>query len=239
LSVLSESLLPTLASAFGVAVLGSGHCFAMCGAIAAMRGPRRAPAYQAGRLAGYATIGALAGAAGDGALRLLERSPGLQIALLVSLTVLVLLQAIAWWRGVPDRSIGATASRGIHARLFGRVARAAARNGGAFSLGFGTALVPCGWIASFALVAAATGSALAGAGVFAALWAGSLPALLAAAAGFSIARERLRRPLLRRATAVLMAVVGLGAVAHRWNASNPVDPQSGAHCGTIDPAGSR
>ena len=49
----------------------------------------------------------------------------------------------------------------------------------AAAIGLLTALLPCGWLYLFAVVAAGTGSAVQGAAVMAAFWIGSVPILLA------------------------------------------------------------
>lgn len=87
-------------------------------------------------------------------------------------------------------------------------------------MGLGTALLPCGWIVSFGLLSAATGSATQGALLFVVLWAGSLPALIVGSMGFTLARERVRSPIFRRDMAIGIVLIALVAVSHRWSSSH-------------------
>jgi len=79
--------------------------------------------------------------------------------------------------------------------------------GRAVLLGGASALLPCGFLYTFALAAAGTGSPLAGALVMGSLWLGNLPALLGFGLAIGGALSRLRRhiPLLSAG-----AVFGLG-----------------------------
>ncbi len=85
-------------AALGAAFLGSAHCAAMCGGLAAASSQDRASlrAYQLSRLGGYALLGALGGFFGE---RILAREalagPALIAALLMSL-VLVLSGLSLW-----------------------------------------------------------------------------------------------------------------------------------------------
>jgi sulfite exporter TauE/SafE len=100
----------------------------------------------------------------------------------------------------------------------------------ALFIGLASALLPCGFLYAFALAAAGTGSALAGAAVMGALWAGTLPMLVGLGVGVQALAPKLRRhvPVL---SALALLVLGLSAVLGRWNV--PVltaDAARGAPC---------
>jgi sulfite exporter TauE/SafE len=85
----------------------------------------------------------------------------------------------------------------------------------ALTIGLLTAFLPCGWLYAFALIAAGSGSALWGAGIMLAFWAGTVPIL----ASLGVAVQTLTGSLGRRlplATAVLLVALGLGTLAERW-----------------------
>jgi uncharacterized protein len=63
----------------------------------------------------------------------------------------------------------------------------------ALSVGLLTALLPCGWLYLFAMLAAATGDMVAGALVMLAFWLGSLPLLVMLVAGTQLLRGRVGR----------------------------------------------
>lgn len=208
---------PLLASALVASLVGSLHCAGMCGPIAMLASPARTLraslsrllAYNGSRIAGYAILGALAGALGA-ALDLGGAFFGLQrVALIVSgvalvLSGLVLLLGALGLR-VPVRvassGLGRT-YRSLHQRIarLGPITRAA-------GLGAASALLPCGWLYAFVVAAAGTGSALHGALLMIAFGLGSVPTLAIVA----LSAHGVRRPWPRSApivAAVLLIVVG-------------------------------
>lgn len=74
-------------------------------------------------------------------------------------------------------------------------------------VGLLTALLPCGWLYLFALLAAGTGSAVAGAGLMAAFWLGSVPALVSLVASTRLLRASLQRAL-PFAASIMLIVAG-------------------------------
>jgi sulfite exporter TauE/SafE len=189
---------------------GSPHCAAMCGFIAgaAGRSPGARLAYHGSRLAGYAALGALAGAAG-GAVDLAGRMAGIAgIAARGAGVALVLfgaaqLAAMAGfrWRFL-DRAGRLAPWLAARARSFPPALRAAA-------LGAVTALFPCGWLFAFVAVAVGTGSALAGAQAMAVFWIGTVPAVLAASAFLTRVADPVRRrlPALSAATLIVFGIL--------------------------------
>ncbi|MEZ4470007.1 MAG: sulfite exporter TauE/SafE family protein [bacterium] len=204
----------TLGAALLAALAGSVHCGAMCGAFAAACGARGVGpgiGYQLGRLASYLALGALAGALGQGVDALGARLAGVQqlAALLMGATLVFL--AIRMLR--PARIQIDEPRRGVRplARLLRR-----GGVGGATGVGLLTAFLPCGWLWGFVALAAASGGALAGAGILGALWLGGLP-ILVAVGGLAtrlgaLRRWRFTRPAL--ATGLLLA--GLWSLTGHW-----------------------
>ncbi len=225
---------------FGVLVaslVGSIHCAAMCGGFVCIYSGASAPrglanlpahlAYNGGRLLSYVALGVLAGAIGarvDDLGRLAGFSRGAAV-LAGALMVLWALGIIAASLGVrvPGTLAPAWAKRRLGGALVAMrdrppVARAAVT-------GLLTTLLPCGWLYTFVVTAGGTGSPLAGAGVMAAFWLGTVPILLALGLG----AQRLLGPMARRlplASAALVLVLGLLSIAGRVH---PPAMHMGAH----------
>lgn len=209
-------------SVFVASVLGSAHCVGMCGAFACVaadghsRGPtpRRSEvvgtaAYSAGRLVGYATLGAVAGAAGSGFDRLGTVAGIPRPAALLAGTLLIVwgVATLLSLRGVRIPALAAPTflASGV-ARAVRRVRALADLPRGA-ALGALSAALPCGWLYAFVVTAAASGSAVGGATVMAAFWLGTVPAM----AAFALGAQRLLGPVRRRlpvVSAAVMIVIG-------------------------------
>jgi sulfite exporter TauE/SafE len=211
---------------FVASLLGSLHCVGMCGGFVAFysgadgsAGARRLAshaAYSGGRLLAYALLGVAAGSIGA-ALDLAGSLAGFQrAAAVVAGVVMVVWGILALLRigGVrifahrTGSTISRWLARGIS--LVGDrppVVRAAA-------VGLLSGVLPCGWLWAFVVTAAGTGSAMAGAAVMAAFWAGTVPALLALGLGAQLAGIPLRRhiPAL---TALILVALGLYAIIGR------------------------
>jgi len=205
-------------------LLGSPHCAAMCGGFVCFysgqaAGARRwlpHAAYNSGRLASYAVLGALAGAVGQGVNRL-----GALAGVSRAAAILAGLLMVAWG--------GATVLRALGVRLPG----AAAPSGGpvaaamrrlrlappwqrALALGLLTTLLPCGFLYAFVAVAAGTGSAPLGALAMGVFWLGTVPVM----AGVGALAQRAFGPLQRHlpvATAGLLVVLGLLTMAGKFH----------------------
>ncbi|MBU8545317.1 MULTISPECIES: sulfite exporter TauE/SafE family protein [Roseomonadaceae] len=193
---------PFVIAQSGAAVGASGD-----GMLARLSGAALLP-YHAGRLVGYATLGAVAGASAG----LVSQVTGLRqvlAALLLLAAVLMLRQAVGrlpaswrgrlafWRRGAPALSAD---SEGPFQRAIGRLlARPGGWNG--FGLGLLLSALPCGLLYAALAAAAATGSALAGALAMLAFTLGTIPALIGVAL--------LGRLFLRRSGPMTRAVGGL------------------------------
>lgn len=225
-----------LITVFVASIFGSLHCVGMCGSFVAFytadhRGPAAGAsesaaqaaadwaahlAYNFGRLAVYAVLGAVAGSAGA-ALNLAGEGRGIsQIAavvcggLIVVWGSMLLMQAAgARWAKWPvpyavNRLLGAILTR---LRRASPPVRAAA-------LGVSSALLPCGWLYGFVVAAAGTGDVARGALVMGAFWLGTVPAML----GLGLGVHRLARamgPRLGLLMPMMMVLMGLFTIAHR------------------------
>lgn len=205
-------------AAFAAGLLGGVHCIGMCGGIVGTlaleaRGPAiaRHLAFNGARIASYAIAGSVAGFAGS-----LAHAQGAWFTaqagmFLVANVVMVLLglYVAGWGRAVLAIE---SAGRPLWRRIepFARRMLPIDSTGRALGAGLAWGWIPCGLVYSMLVLAAASGSALAGAGVMLAFGLGTLPNLLLA----GLAAQRLlavrRRPWVRRVAG--LAIVALGVV---------------------------
>jgi len=217
---------------FLVGLAGSVHCAGMCGGIVgalsvagraagapafpvpvrsviARPALTRVLAYNAGRIASYATAGALAGAAA-GSASLLGPLPALQAGAYVAANLMLValgLYLMQAWLGL------ALLERGGQA-LWRRISPQLARlqpldtSGRMFAAGALWGWLPCGMVYSVLVTAMLSGSAPGGAAVMLAFGLGTLPMLGA----LGLAGMRLRAQLARRGVRLACgaAVLGFG-----------------------------
>lgn len=215
-------------------LLGSLHCVGMCGGFVVVaatpnasaraggrHGWARHFAYHVGRLVGYVTLGTVAGTIGQAFDLASHQLLGMhRFAALISGVVLLVMAAGYAGLRVPGAGRAVTdlhqLGRGprttLSARWFASLLPRATTSS-RFALGAATAALPCGWLWSFVLVAAATSTPLLGASTMIAFWAGTVPALMGVsiASGWLANRLRRRTRLVRSATAA--ALFGLGTLA--------------------------
>jgi sulfite exporter TauE/SafE len=204
-------------SVFVAALLGSAHCAGMCGSFACLASggdasrPRDAwrssAAYNLGRLLSYATLGAIAGAAGAG----LDQAGAIAGVLLVlwgTATLLATFGVRLPSLAVPP-ALASRIARGVRAvQERPPVVRGLA-------LGILTAALPCGWLYAFVATASAAGGAWQGAVVMTAFWVGTVPVMAAVGLG----AQRLLGPARRRlpaVTATALVVIGILTIAGRF-----------------------
>ena len=202
---------------------GSLHCAGMCGAFSAMSvgtgeaaAWKRAVAYHGGRLVTYVLLGGLAGTLGA-AMNLAGYLMGIEpVALVVAGGSVVLFGVVSLLR-----TLGVRVSIMRLPAWMTRVVTAANRRAFAMSslpralvLGLSTTLLPCGWLYTFAFVAAGTGSAGSGAMVMTVFWLGTVPALVSIGAATQWLTRRTGR-LVPVAASVAMIVVGMMTVVGR------------------------
>ena len=248
-----------LASAVVTAsLLGSMHCVGMCGPLAiwasgageGQRGRAMLAAsglYHLGRLVTYLLAGLVAGAAGQLA-DLGGEVLGVQlVAARIVGSLMVLFGILRLWQLTVPRRIGPTATESrpsgmtrVLLRLRPIIFRLPIPLRGLVT-GLLTVLLPCGWLYLFALVAAGTGSLVAGPIVMAAFWLGSVPALIALVSGTQVLALRFRRSIPAVAALMLMLAGGYTASGRglaelgSWNAlaaSEEALPVKGATAGT-------
>jgi len=181
---------PTLwVTAFLAGLLGSGHCFGMCGGIAGSLGAISGassrsialPALQFnfGRVLGYALLGAVAGGVLGAAGEIMALKPlGRWLRGLTALMVLFIgLRFLLDWRGLDLIEKGGA---GLWRRIMPLAVRISQRHDwiGRFGLGICWGFLPCGLVYTVLVTAASTGNALAGAATMIAFGLGTLPAML-------------------------------------------------------------
>jgi sulfite exporter TauE/SafE len=176
-------------AAFLAGLLGSGHCFGMCGGIAGSlgalsgTGTRSAalPALQfnLGRLLGYALLGALAGGIIGAAGEIMALKPlGKWLRALTALMVaLIGLRFLLDWRGLDLIEKGGA---GLWRRVMPIAVKISQRHDwiGRLGLGLCWGFLPCGLVYTVLMTAASTGSSLGGATAMLAFGTGTLPAML-------------------------------------------------------------
>jgi len=235
----------TLYSVLAASALGSLHCVGMCGGLvsfySAGAGPsgvsRWAPhaAYHLTRLGAYASLGALAGGLGSGLDGLAARAGFGRVALL-----LAALGVAAWSlpllfsrRVAAPLQIGRRGTGGLQRRLaafFGALVYRLRQRSAfwrAAALGLSSALLPCGWLYAFVALAAGTGSWEQGAGLLAAFWAGTLPALLGLGAFIGRLAAPLGARLPRLSAAIVLSICAFN-VFTRWPAASATAPSAAA-----------
>ena len=207
----------SLVAAFLTGLLGGAHCVGMCGGIVAamsFQAQGKQPfsfhlAYSTGRIASYATAGALAGLVGSAAFlsdTLFPLQKGLYllaqvVLILLGLYLAGLSQAVLWL----ERAGG-----GLWARvqpLLGRVLPVR-HHGHALVAGALWGWLPCGLVYSVLVSALAAGSPVNGALLLLAFGAGTLPNLLLMGWAAESLRAMVRQTWLRRVAGA--SVAGLG-----------------------------
>src|SRR5512138_2841405 len=224
LLVAPASLAAAAGASFVTAFVASPHCALMCGPLACAgfdAGPgaraRVALAWHAGRLIAYAIIGALLGGVGAAALTWLH-APAARALPYVMAAALVF-SALELGRRLPPLP-GLRRIPGALARLAAplpRLSRAALR-------GAATPFLPCGLLYGGFLIAAASGSAPAGAAILAAFALGAIPALAVAQANVHWLTGRARAARILRVSVPLLAAALLIWRATTTGAPSPDHP---------------
>lgn len=213
-------------SVFVAGLLGSAHCAGMCGSFACLasagdgsRGPqalRSSAGYNLGRLVSYATLGAIAGAAGAGLDRAGSIAGLARPAAIVAGLLLILWGVASLLSALGVRVPMLDIPPALATRIASAVRAVQERPPFVRSLAVGalSAALPCGWLYAFVATSAAAGSALAGATVMAAFWLGTVPMMVAVGMG----AQKLLGPFRRRLpvlTASMLVILGLLTVSGR------------------------
>lgn len=217
-------LIPVLSTALFAGLLGSGHCFGMCGGIAgglgAMSASQRrseiwtsALLFNFGRVITYCLLGGvlavLAGGAGTA-----FQVPGWGKWLRVATSILIGLIGLRYLLGWNALAVIEQAGAGLWRRVSPLAMKAAARPGpaGRLMLGMSWGFLPCGLVYTLLLTAASMGQWLTGALVMLAFGVGTLPSML----GLTVAAPSLATFLsdqwTRRLIGLSMVVLALWSV---------------------------
>ena len=223
-------MLPLISTVFIASLFGSLHCVGMCGPLALLASssvlprPRQSrqvyvpavAAYHGSRILAYAIAGAIAGLLGAG-IQETGSLLGLQrlAARLAGGSMLVI-----GLLGVVRLASGASHAALLPAWLQKRLAAGHAWARGqsplvrASAIGLLTAILPCGWLFAFLIVAAGTAQPFSGALVMAVFALGSVPALAGMALSLTLLAGRFRRAI-PWCSAILITFVGAVTLLER------------------------
>lgn len=212
-----SDLLPQLASALILGLLGGGHCLGMCGGLMGAltlaipkeqrsRRLRLMLAYNLGRILSYACAGLLIGLAGWA----VANSPGAMILRVVAALLLITmgLYLAGWWSGLTRiESLG----RGLwrHIQPVASKLLPVSSVPRALLLGGMWGWLPCGLVYSTLLWSASQGNALYSALLMIAFGVGTWPVLLATGLAAERTTALLRQRGIRVAGGLLVIVFGL------------------------------
>jgi len=197
------------AAAFVAGLVTSLHCAAMCGPLSCTLLPRGGASsdahtvstvYHVSRLAGYATLGALAGGLGRAPLLWLSQ-PALRW-LPWALVLLFVAIALRWDRYLPKIPALGRLTWKLQTWLRGR-----SRVQAAAAIGLATPLLPCGPLYFIVALALLSGSAQHGIQVMLAFGLGTVPLLWLAQTQFSWVRQKLTPVWLGRLRVTLALTV--------------------------------
>lgn len=224
-----------LGTVFIASVLGSLHCVGMCGPFALLAGsPRReisiqnkprcgrwlalipTAAYSCGRLTTYCVVGVVFGSLGMALNRGVGFASFQQTATFVAGGLMIVVGGIAmarqlgWTIRLP--SVAGPLQKALQ-RHFQTITRQPPLRR-AFLIGAFSCLMPCGWLYTFAIVAAGTGSPWQGAIVMAVFWAGTVPIMAALMLGLNGLGQSVQRRV-PVAMASMVIVIGVFTIAFR------------------------
>lgn len=232
-----ETVITLMSGVFLASLAGSLHCAGMCGGFVALyscsntqvqnRSWVRHAAYSLGRLLAYLIVGASFGAFGAVVNRAGALAGVRGVATYVAGGLMIVWGSVALLRAF-DVKIRV-------ARLPAVLVRAVTRVYASFSkrtptqrallLGLSSALLPCGWLYAFAVLAAGTGGAWSGLLIMVAFWGGTLPAMLVSGVTLQAASAAVGRRVPAFSAAVLIVVgilwlVGVATLPHAGHAGS-------------------
>ena len=210
-----------LTTAFLAGLLGSGHCFGMCGGIAAglgamSRGRALVPALQfnLSRLVSYAVLGLVAATVLSGVSGLLPISRWLRV--LTALMILLIgLKFLFNFRGIEFIERGGA---GLWKKILPFAMKAGNRQDalGRILLGACWGLIPCGLVYSVLMTAASTANPVSGALTMLAFGAGTLPAMLGLTAAAPALATFLEDRTVRRLIGFALIVLAVWTLLMMW-----------------------
>lgn len=211
-------------SAFLVALLGTVHCFGMCGGIVGALTLGLPPAthsrflaafpylltYNAGRITSYTVAGLLVGGVGGWAANLASVHHGQQVLQVIAGLFMVLLGLYlgGWWQGLiqVERAGGVLWRR---LEPFGRRLLPIRTPGQALGVGLVWGWLPCGLVYSVLIWAISAGGAVQGGLLMLSFGLGTLPALLAMGAFAASLAGFVRQRWVRWVAGVLVIAFGI------------------------------
>ena len=210
-----------LSTAFLAGLLGSGHCFGMCGGIAAglgamSRGRAFMPALQfnLARLVSYAVLGLVAATVLGGVSGLMPWARWLR--LLTALMIMMIgLKFLFNFRGIEFIERGGA---GLWKKILPFALKAGNRQDwiGRLLLGFCWGFVPCGLVYTVLMTAASTANPVSGAVTMLAFGAGTLPAMLGLTAAAPALATFLEDRTVRRVIGFALVVLAVWTVVMMW-----------------------
>ncbi len=232
----------TLGAVLAASLVGSLHCAGMCGGFVMLyAGPRggigRHVAYNLGRLLSYTALGVSVGFVAGRVDVAAATWAGVGRVASVVLGALLVLIALREFGLLRRRAplVQIEGRPGRRARLQAAVGRLTRRPGllPALAVGLLSALLPCGWLWSFVVVAGSTADPLRGGLVMAAFWLGTVPVLVTVGGLAQALGSRLRR-YARPLAATTLLLAGLYALAGKWTPMTTASadaPPGQPHCG--------
>ena len=223
---------PLLGAAATLGLAGSVHCLGMCGGIAAAAGTRlgdgsgpgaipRGVAFNAGRVASYAALGALDGAVAGALLGQFPLRP-FAVSLRLLAALLMLAMGLSLLSGRDLLSLERLGGR-VWRRLRPLAGRVLGLPGALrfAALGMLWGFLPCGLVYSALALAAVAGSATGGAAAMLAFGVGTLPSMLAVTLAGTAVTRRFAGTRTRRAAGALMVAFAA------WTALGLMAPHGG------------
>ena len=224
-----------LGTVFIASLLGSLHCVGMCGpfAMLASAADRKrsayflpTTAYSCGRLLTYSVVGLIFGALGMALNNGTSFANWQQSATLVAGLLMISIGMVAFARHwgikikLPKNLL--PIKRVLKAGFTRTQSMPPMQR--AFSIGALTSLMPCGWLYTFAIAAAGTGSPTKGLLVMVVFWAGTVPIMTALMLGMDRIGTSLRSRL-PVFMASLVIVIGIFTLAYRAPITLGQEPQ--------------
>jgi len=210
-----------LSTAFLAGLLGSGHCFGMCGGIAAglgaiSKGRAVVPALQfnLARLASYAILGLLAAAVLSGVSGLVPIGRWLRVLTAVMI-MLIGLKFLFNFRGIEFIERGGA---GLWKKILPFAMKAGNRQDalGRLLLGVCWGFIPCGLVYSVLMTAASTANPLGGALTMLAFGAGTLPSMLGLTVAAPALSAFLEDRTVRRLIGFALIVLAVWTLLMMW-----------------------
>ena len=197
---------------FVSSLAGSLHCAGMCGGFGIWAGQiRQTVPYHLGRLTSYCLLGAVAGAVGQTGLNSVPSR--YQVAIGIGLGLFIIINGITILTGGKNGPGGRkliNLFRNSVEPVLRKTRQIPSLQG--MILGMGSVLLPCGWLYSFVLAAAATGSISRSIILMTSFWAGTVPALLI---GTTLWKQISLRFQVRYVQAAVLILIGLLTVGEK------------------------